>query len=198
MKTALKVVGTALVVIVAVFGVWRYRQWKLAQRAGIISENIEHDGDVWNADFLARVPAPEEKVFDAIKDVEGSHSSMIKAVRVVSSTANTKRVEMDMTAMGGQTQTVTFDFTYDPVAHRISYKSVGNPQIQTDAEYILEDQGATTLIRLRQTTAMPAGVPLPDGVVKEVIRGIFVAQMDALQNALHIKSSGDADSGDDD
>jgi hypothetical protein len=198
MKSSLKIAVGALIVLAAVFAVWRYRQMKLARRSGIVSENIVHSGDTWNADFVARIPAPETAVFDTIRNIESSHSSQIKAVRVVSSTSDSKRVEMDMAAPGGQTQTVTFDFSYDPSSRRIAYKSVGNPAFKTEAEYNFDDQGASTLIRLHQTTTMPPGVPLPDGVVKEVIRGIFMAQMQALQRSLHIADTNSSDSGDDD
>ena len=91
MKTLVKVLaGVIVLAVVAIVG-WHYYQLRRARQAGLLTENITHDGDIWKADFTARIPAPEQTVFDAIKNVETTHSDQVKAVRVVSRTGTRRR-----------------------------------------------------------------------------------------------------------
>ena len=58
MKTTFKILGGVVVLaIVAVVG-WHYYQLRRARQAGLLTENITHDGDLWKADFTARIPPP--------------------------------------------------------------------------------------------------------------------------------------------
>ena len=114
MKTLLKIVGGVIVVMVVAIVGCRFFQMRRARQAGLLSENITHDGDIWKADFTARIPAPEQTVFDAIRDVENTHSDQVKSVRVVSQTGNKKTVYMDLAGLGGQTITTEIEFEYLP------------------------------------------------------------------------------------
>ena len=96
MKTAVKILGGVVVLAVVAIVGWHYYQMHRARQAGLLTENITHDGDNWKADFTARIPAPEQTVFDAIKNVETTHSDQVKAVRVVSQSGNKKTVDMDI------------------------------------------------------------------------------------------------------
>ncbi len=83
MKTTFKILGGVIVLaIVAIVG-WHYFQLRRARQAGLLTENITHDGDLWKADFTARIPAPEQTVFDAIKNVENTHSDSSRRARRV-------------------------------------------------------------------------------------------------------------------
>ena len=197
MKTLLKIVGGVIVLaIVAIVG-WHYYQMHRARQAGLLTENITHDGDMWKADFTASIPAPEQTVFDAIRDVEKTHNAQVKSVRVVSQSGNKKTVDMDIAGPGGQLITTELEFEYLPDEKKIVYHTVNNPLLDTQAVYQLSDEGAGTFIDYHQNTHMLQSLPVPDGVIKQVIRGIFVAQLETLKSTLNIKTADDSDSDDD-
>jgi hypothetical protein len=196
MKKLLRIVGALLVVAIVAFAGWRYYQSRRAQKAGLLTENIAHDGDLWHADFTARIPAPEQTVFTTIQNIENTHSDQIKAVRVVSHDGNKKTVEMDIAGPGGQTITTQLEFEYLPEQKKIIYHTVNNPLLDTHAEYQLGDEGASTFVDYHQTTRLLQQVPVPDGVVKQVIRGVFIAQLEGLKRALNVKTVDENDSSD--
>ncbi len=181
-----KVVAAVVAIVVIAYAGWRFHESRRARNAGLLSEKIVHNGDVWTADFSARIPATEPAVFDAIKDVEKSQSDQVKSVKVVSERGNTKVVDMELAGPGGQPMMMRLAFTYLPDERRINYHTVDNPALDTQAEYKLDDDGADTLLSVHQTTKFGQPIPLPDGVVEQIIRGIFVAQLEGLDHALHI------------
>ena len=196
MKTVVRILaGVIVIAVVAIVG-WHYYQLRRARQAGLLTENITHDGDVWKADFTARIPAPEQTVFDTIRNVENTHNDQVKSVRVVSQSGNEKTVDMDIAGPGGQTITTELAFEYLPDDKKIVYHTVNNPMLDTQAVYQLSDEGASTFIDYHQTTHMLQSIPVPDGVIKQVIRGIFVAQLESLKSALNIKTADQADSDD--
>jgi Polyketide cyclase / dehydrase and lipid transport len=197
MKTTLRILGGVVVLaIVAVVG-WHYFQLRRARQAGLLTENITHDGDLWKADFTARIPAPEQTVFDAIKNVENTHSDQVKAVRVVSQSGNKKTVDMDIAGPGGQVITTELAFEYLPDEKKIVYSTVNNPVLETQAVYQLTDEGSNTFIDYHQDTHMLQSLPVPDGVIKQVIRGIFVSQLETLKRQLNITTADESDSDED-
>jgi hypothetical protein len=196
MKTVVKVLaGVIVLAVVAIVG-WHYYQLRRARQAGLLTENITHDGDIWKADFTARIPAPEQTVFDAIKNVESTHSDQVKSVRIVSQSGNKKTVDMDIDGPGGQVITTELAFEYMPAEKKIVYNTVNNPMFDTQAVYQLSDEGASTFIDYHQNTHMLQSLPVPDGVIKQVIRGIFVAQLETLKRQLHIKTANETDNDD--
>ncbi len=197
MKTVFKILGGVIVLAVVAIVGWHYYQLRRARQAGLLTEDITHDGDVWKADFTARIPAPEQTVFDAIRNVENTHSDQVKAVRVVSQNGNKKTVDMDIAGPGGQMITTELDFEYLPDEKKIIYHTVNNPLLDTQAVYQLSDEGASTFIDYHQNTHMLQSVPVPDGVIKQVIRGIFVAQLETLKRTLNIKTADDTDDDED-
>jgi hypothetical protein len=196
MKTALKIIGGVIVLVVIAIVGWHYYQIHRARQAGLLTEDITHDGDIWKADFTARIPASEQTVFDAIRDVEKTHSDQVKSVRVVSQSGNKKTVDMDIAGPGGPV-TTELEFEYLPDEKKIVYHTVNNPLFDTHAEYQLGDEGASTFIDYHQNTHMLQSIPVPDGVIKQVIRGIFVAQLETLKRTLNIKTADDTDSDED-
>jgi hypothetical protein len=196
MKTALKILGGLIVLaIVAVVGL-HYYELRRARQAGMLTEEITHDGDVWKADFTARIPAPEQTVFDAIRNVENTRSDQVKAVRIVSQSGNKKTVDMDIAGPGGQTITTELAFEYVPDDKKIVYTSVNNPLLDTQGVYQLTDEGAGTFIDYHQNTHMLQPLPVPDGVIQQVIRSIFVAELETLNRQLNIKPPDDSGSDD--
>jgi hypothetical protein len=197
MKTLVKILGGVIVLAVVAIVGWHYYQMHRARQAGLLTENITHDGDLWKADFTARIPAPEQTVFDAIKNVENTHSDQVKSVRVVSQSGNKKTVDMDIAGPGGQVITTELEFEYLPDEKKIVYNTVNNPMLETQAVYQLFDEGASTFIDYHQNTHMLQSLPVPDGVIKQVIRGIFVSQLETLKRQLNIKTANDTDNDDD-
>ena len=196
MKTLVKILaGVMVLAVVAIVG-WHYYEMHRARQAGLLTEDITHDGDVWKADFTARIPAPEQTVFDAIKNVENTHSDQVKSVRVVSQSGNKKTVDMDIAGPGGQTITTELAFEYLPDEKKIVYTTVNNPVLDTQAVYQLTDEGSGTFIDYHQDTHMLQSLPVPDGVIKQVIRGIFVAQLEGLKKSLNIKTADESDDDD--
>ena len=92
MSKTYKIVSTLVILAVVVVGGYYLYQQHRARKAGMLTENITHDGDNWTADFTARIGAPEQRVFDTIKDVEHAKSDQVKSVQVISQTDNTKTV----------------------------------------------------------------------------------------------------------
>src|ERR1700685_2008486 len=137
MKTLVKILGGVIVLAVVAIVGWHYYQMHRARQAGLLTEDITHDGDLWKADFTARIPAPEQTVFDAIKNVEHTHSDQVKAVRVVSQSGNKKPVDMSTAGPGGQVITTELAFEYLPDEKKIVYSTVTNPVLETQAVYQL-------------------------------------------------------------
>jgi hypothetical protein len=198
MKTFLKIVGALVIVVVIAFVGWRYHVAHRARAAGIVSQTITHTGDTWTADMAARLPAPVDSVYNAMADVENLHSSQIKAVRVISQSGNSKVVEMDLNGPADQVITTKLQFDYDPAAHRIAYHTLESPMLQTEAQYSLADDGSSsTMITLHETTKFAQQLPVPDGVIKDVISQIFVAQLEGIKKTLHIQTAEQSDKSDD-
>src|ERR1019366_1957730 len=197
MKTALKILaGVIVLAVVAIVG-WRYYQIHRARQAGLLTENIGHDGDIWKADFTARIPGPEQTVFTAIRDIENLHNDQVKAVRIVSRSGNKKTVDMDIARPGGQVNTTELEFEYLPEQKKIAYRTVNNPLLDTQAVYQLGDEGASTLIDYHETTHLLHPLPVPDGVIQQVIRGILVPQLEALKHPPNPETDDGANSGND-
>ncbi|HXN84489.1 MAG TPA: hypothetical protein VN867_00390 [Candidatus Binataceae bacterium] len=196
MSKTYKIVSALVVITLVVVGGYLYYQQHRAQKAGLLAENIVHQGDAWTADFTARIGAPQQQVFDTIKDVERAKSDQVKSIKIISQTDTEKTVEMQIAGPAGQTITTRLAFQYFPVEHRIAYHTVDSGPFATNAEYDLDDEGATTLMKFHETTKVSQQLPVPDGVVKQVIRGIFLAQLEGLQKALHLSTADNDTDGD--
>jgi len=192
-----KVVVGLLVLAGIGYGGWYLYQSHRVQATGILRENVVRDGDIWTADFIARIEAPEPQVFDAIENVESSHSDQVKDVKVVAQGLSTKTVDMTIDGPGGQPIVTRLKFDFDQPGRRISYQTIDNPLLDTHAQYNLTDEGATTLVTFHQTTRMMQEMPVPDALVKGVIRSIFVAQLQGLRKSLNLpetqQAAGDSD-----
>jgi hypothetical protein len=197
MSKALKILAGLAVVLIIVYAGFRYYESRRALKAGLLTEDITHDGDVWKANFTARIPAPEQTVFDAIRNIENTHSDQVKAVRVVSQNGNKKTVDLDIATFGGQTVTTELEFEYLPDDKKIVYHTLNNPLLDTHAAYQLGDEGSSTFIDYHETTHLLQSVPVPDGIIKQVIRTVFIAQLDGLKKTLDIKTADNSAQSDD-
>ena len=197
MGKVVRILVALVVVVVVVYAGIRFYQSRRALKAGLLTENITHEGDLWHADFTARIPAPEQTVFDAIRNIENTHSDQVKAVRVVSQSGNKKVVDVDTAGIGGQTITTELEFEYLPAEKKIVYRTLNNPILDTHAAYQLGDEGTSTLIDYHQTTHLLQSFPVPDGMIAQVIRTIFVAQLETLKSTLNIKTADTSGTSDD-
>ncbi len=184
-KTYKIVSALVILAVVAVGGYYLYQQHR-ASKAGVLTENIVHQGDTWTADFTARIGAPEPQVFDTIKDVERAKSDQVKSVQVISQSENTKTIQMQIAGPGGQDITTRLAFEYFPEQRRIIYHTVDGGDFVTTAQYDLEDEGPSTLMKFHESTKVSQSIPVPDGVIKQVIRGVFIAQLEGLKKALNL------------
>src|SRR6266446_4359490 len=124
MRKALTILVALVIVAIVGYEGWQYLQSRRAQQAGLLTENIGHDGDLWKADFTARIPAPEQVVYNAIRNIESTHSDQVKAVRVVSQNGDNKVVDLDLAGPGGQPITTRMEFHYLPAEKKIVYNNV--------------------------------------------------------------------------
>jgi len=197
MSRTYKVVAAIVIIVVAGYAGWHFYQARRISNAGIVSEKIVHNGDEWTADYTALIAAPEPAVHDALRNIEKSHAPGVQAIKVISQAGNTKTVEMELSGFGGQTISMQLAFEYDAGAQRVSYHTVDNPTFDSHAEYQLQDNGGgATLITYHATTKMLQQMPVPDSIVKSVIRNIFVSQLEGLKNTLHITTSDQSDEND--
>jgi hypothetical protein len=194
MSKSYKIVSSmAIIAVVAIGGYYVYQQHR-ARKAGVLAENIVHQGDTWTADFTARIGAPEPQVFDTIKNFDKGHYDEIKSMRVISQTDSEKTIEMEISAVPGQTATTRVMFQYFPDQRRITYHTLDSGPFATNAEYDLTDEGGSTLMKFHDSTTVPQQLPVPDAIVKRFIRGYFLSQLQGLQKNLNIAN---ADSGQD-
>ncbi len=185
-----RVVSTLVILAIVAFGGYYLYNYLHPKAPGVVSEKIEHQGDNWHAEFSARVGAPEQQVFDAIRNIENNPpNDLIKSVKVVEQKDNEKTVQMDMAAPMGQTLTTDLQFHYFPADHRITYQTVGGNAFNTQAEYTLSDEGSSTLLNLKETTTVPQGMPVPDAIIRRAIRGIFIAQIQGLNRKLNLNTA---------
>jgi hypothetical protein len=105
---------------------------------------------------------------------------------VVDESEGSKTVDITLDGPGGQPIVARLQFQYVPAERRIAYHTLDNPVLDSNGEYRFEDEGTSTLIVYHQTTQMLQQLPVPDGVVKQVIRSIFIAQLEGLRSTLHI------------
>lgn len=186
MGRAARIIGGAIIAVaVIIAGVWLYQRWQ-TRKAGILSEDIKHVGDLWSAHFTARIPAPEPDVFGAVEHVEDSHSESIKRVTVISQEGNKKVVEMEMAAPAGRTIIMRLAFEYFPAEGRVTYHTIDSPAMQLEAQYRLKDEGSSTLVDFDQKTSGLSQISAPDAIVRQIIRSIFIAQLDDIRKSLHI------------
>ncbi len=189
MKRALIVIGAIVGLAVVVIGVRYYLQTQRAKKAGILSESIVKQGDTWKVDFTARIPAAEKDVFGAIENVEDApkYSSGIKDVKVLSKEDNKKTVEMQLEGgFGGQQPPLDMQFEYHPDQGKITSSTINNPFQQTTSEYDLKDEGGSTLIDYHQSTKIMVQLPVPEAVVKQFMRNLFIAQLEGIKTRLHV------------
>jgi hypothetical protein len=89
----------------------------------------------------------------------------------------------------GQDITTRLAFQYFPEEHRITYHTVDGSDFIVNAEFDLKDEGGNTLLNFHETTKVAQSLPVPDGMVKQVIRGTFLAQLEGLKRSLNLNTA---------
>ena len=189
MSNTYRVVSTLVIVGLIGLGVYYVYQQHQARNAGVLTENIEHQGDQWHAEFTARVDAPEPKVFDTIRNFDKGHYDEIQSMEVISENDHQKVVEIKIAPVPGQVMTTRLGFEFFPDQHRITYRTLSSGPFSSEAEYDLEDEGAHTLVKFDDTTTVPTQIPVPDAIIKRFIRNYFVSQLRDLQKTLNVAES---------
>jgi carbon monoxide dehydrogenase subunit G len=188
-------VVSALVIIAVLGGAGYLAYQRFAVRVpGLVSESIEHEGDVWRAEFKVRVAAPPADVFDAIRNVEAARSERVREVTVLSDEGDSKTVRFEIEGPAGRTIRSTLEFRYFPAEGRVTYRTTEGTVLDTNAEYVVSADGAaTSLVMYREETRIRERVPLPDGMMRRVIREIFIGQLEGLHRSLGIAFEDQAD-----
>lgn len=180
---SIKIIGALVVLaVVAAGGLYWYRLqqqaalWKNAKE--IVEESFNKDGAVATIRYVGIINAPIDKVQDAVWAVEKSSEMVanIKKSELLKSEGNQKTVLMQLQALNLPLQQYTMQFTLDPAAHRVTFKTLQAQAADLEGAYVLEgspDGKRTKLIYEAKSTDKIA-VPFPSSVIESANRETFV------------------------
>lgn len=180
---SIKIIGALIVLaVVAAGGLYWYRLqqqaalWKNAKE--IVEESFNKDGAVATIRYVGIINAPIDKVQDAVWAVEKSSEMVanIKKSELLKSEGNQKTVLMQLQALNLPLQQYTMQFTLDPAAHRVTFKTLQAQAADLEGAYVLEgspDGKRTKLIYEAKSTDKIA-VPFPSSVIESANRETFV------------------------
>jgi hypothetical protein len=179
------IVGAVVAAVVVVVGIYFLRlqqqaaQWKEAKE--IVEESFSKDNNVSKTHFVSIVDAPLDKVQAGLWDVEDSASMVdnIKYSKLVSQQGNTKTVEIRLTALNLPLQYYTMQFTLDPAAHVVSFKTTESQLQDLEGKYRLEasPDGKRTRVVYDATARDKVAIPFPQSVLESANRETFVNTM---------------------
>lgn len=182
MKAA-KIIG-ALVVLAVVGGVALYwiqlqrqaAQWKNAKE--IVEESFNKDGGVATIRYVGIIDGPIGTVQDAVWAVEKSAEMVanIKKSELIKSEGNEKTVLMQLQALNLPLQQYTMQFTLDPPAHRVNFKTLQAQAADLEGAYVLEPSpdGKRTKLTYEARSVDKIAVPFPAAVIESANRETFV------------------------
>lgn len=180
---SIKIIGALVVLaVVAAGGLYWYRLqqqaalWKNAKE--IVEESFNKDGAVANVRYVGIIDAPIDKVQDAVWAVEKSSEMVanIKKSELLKSEGDQKTVLMQLQALNLPLQQYTMQFTLDPAAHRVTFKTLQAQAADLEGAYVLQsspDGKRTKLIYEAKSTDKIA-VPFPSSVIESANRETFV------------------------
>ena len=192
MKTY-RIVSALVIVSVVGASAYYFYQRHAERTGGVISEEIVHDGDSWRVHYVVRLPAAEKEVFDALEKIEKSRPENVKRVTIVEQNADSKTVDLELEGPAGMTIRTRMVFQYFRADRRITHHTVGNQLLDTNGEYKLKGFEGTTEIDYHQTTKVLQRLPVPDQVVKNIVRSQFMAQLSGLKRALDVANDDEDD-----
>ena len=157
----------------------------------IVSESMEKKGDTWNIEFVSKFDAPVDKVFEAFSKPERGHEFLPDNVlksEVVAEGDNTKTVEivgkLDILPPGFKVQTLRRQYTFDPGARRMSYKTIDFKLSDMTAQYKFDATAdGKTVLRFTQTSVDKGGLPV-ESVQKGALREMFLQEVRIVNKGL--------------
>ncbi len=185
-KTIIGIVAAVVVVIVGFLGYQYLRvRAEAAKWSGPIKEIVEEsskkDGDVTVTHFVSVIDAQLAKVQNALWSVERSQDMVenIRMSKLVKEDTNSKTVEMHLQALNLPLQYFTMQWTLDPAAHRILFKTTESQLQDIEGYYQLESSpdGSKTRITYESKGRDKVALPFPQSVVDSANRELFVNTM---------------------
>src|SRR4030095_8111585 len=188
-----KTIGGLIVLVILLAVGWYF--FRMQQQAAkfkdakeIVEESFEKDGAVAKARYVGLVDGPIDKVQNAVWAVERSSEMMenIKKSELVKSEGNTKVVIMQLQALNLPLQQNTMEFTLDPAAHQVTFKTLQAQAAALQGVYKLEPapDGTKTRITWESTSTDKIAVPFPASVIEGANRETFVNFMRGIAKAL--------------
>jgi hypothetical protein len=178
-----RIVGA--VVVLAVLGAAGLYWYRLQQQAAvwrsakeIVEESFNKDGGVATIRYVAIIQAPIAKVQDAVWAVEKSSDMVanIKKSELLKTEGSSKTVLMQLQALNLPLQQYTMEFTLDPGAHRVRFKTVQAQAADLEGAYTLEGSpdGTQTKVVYEAKSTDKIAVPFPASVIESANRETFV------------------------
>lgn len=177
------IAGIAVVVVVAAAAYYvmalqrEADKWKEAKE--IVEESITlDDAGASHIRFVSVIDAPLARVEAALWGVErGAETiSNIKLSKLIKEEGNTKTLEMHLQALNLPIQAYTMQFTRDPAAHRVSFKTIETQTQDLEGSYQLEasPDGARTRLVYESVARQKIVLPFPKSVLDSANRETFV------------------------
>jgi hypothetical protein len=182
MKAA-KIIG-ALIALAVVAGIALYwvqlqrqaGQWKDARE--IVEESFNKDGGTATVRYVGIIDGPIDKVQDAVWAVEKSAEMVanIKKSELIKSEGNQKTVLMQLQALNLPLQQYTMQFTLDPAAHKVAFKTLQAQAADLEGAYVLEPSpdGKRTKLTYEAKSVDKIAVPFPAALIESANRETFV------------------------
>jgi hypothetical protein len=190
------ILGLVLLVVLAVLGYVGMTYYNIQQAASgpakeIVSESMTKSGDTWHVNFVSKLDAPIDKVYDAFSHPERSKefSDNVLKAELVKEDGNTKTVDvvarLDILPPGLKVQDVRTEWTYFPAERRITTRTIDFKLADINTEYKFEPtpDGKATMLKTTQTNKDKGGIPV-ESLLKGAIREGYLLQIRGAQKAL--------------
>lgn len=150
--------------------------WKNARE--IVEESFNKDGGVATIRYVAIIDGPVDKVQEAVWAVERSSETVanIKKSELVKVEGNAKTVLMQLQALNLPLQQYTMEFTLDPAAHQVRFRTLQAQAADLEGTYLLEGSpdGTRTKLVYEAKSTDKIAVPFPASVIESANRETFV------------------------
>ncbi|OFV88071.1 MAG: hypothetical protein A3J75_05925 [Acidobacteria bacterium RBG_16_68_9] len=177
------IIGVVVASVVLVAGYFALSIWSSTSKwAGPVKEiefeKFTKDGDITTIQFTSRLDAPLEKVQAAMWGVERGAESVegIRQSKLVKAEGNSKVVELQLKLLSLPLQQYTMEFTLDPGAHRMTFKTLQSQTQDLSGWYHLEGSpdGKQTSISYEARSRAKIPLPVPQSVQESAQKEFFV------------------------
>ncbi|MFQ5352938.1 MAG: SRPBCC family protein, partial [Candidatus Binatia bacterium] len=153
----------------------------------IIYESLEKDGKVFDVEMHARIDAPIEKVWEAMKHPErlAEFSDQYKRSRLLSEEGNKKRLELHVLALDNLQQ-FQVELTFDDAAKTVLIKTIQSTLSDIEGSYKLEasPDGTKTRYIYKAKNTDKVALPVSVDVQRSALKEAFVSQVRAIKKQI--------------